>query len=80
MTATLTTTWRLHRLGRVDDADGEDCRCALQKHQHRACYRAHWVHTGTGEIGTRHHCTNRAAALAGEHGLAFPPGRWTRPA
>jgi hypothetical protein len=69
------SNWQLRRIGRIPDADAEQCQCGTKGH-HLAAYRSEWAHVGTGEVKARFYCTNRAAALCGSLGVTFPPGYW----
>lgn len=69
-------TWTVRAMGRLPDSDPNPCTCKLVPVPHIAVYRAESVNDETGEVRTGYLCTNRAAAVAQEHGIAFPPGRW----
>lgn len=70
-------SWQTRRIGRVDPAE-EACACDARPHAHAACYRAEAVNRTTGEVRTGWLCTARAATVAAQSALAFPPGRWER--
>lgn len=69
-------TWTVRKIGRIIDANGNQCHCSAGPGGHIAVYRAESVHIETGEVRTGWLCTKRASELAAANGIAFPAGPW----